>query len=338
MTTVLPRASFVVPSYNYGRFLRQAIDSLLAQTYEPLEVIVIDDASTDGSQSILERYRAHPRVRLIQHPTNRGHIRSYNEGLSLASGEFVGLLAADDFCIREDAVARQVAVFDADPNVGLVYSAYASANEEGHVDWIKKPWPADYVRPGLDEFKYLVFNNYVLTSGTLIRRRCHERFGYYDERLPYAGDWELWLRVAANHDIGYIAEPLYAWRIHSANMHHHLSTPAQATREHVLVVRNAFDSLPPTAPAAVRNMRGKALRRARLRTVSVESSSGRTWRSWQAVWQAVTCFPESLLTPEFHVALAKVVGLTILGYRRCVQLVAWKNALASRSRSALRAG
>src|SRR3954470_12776257 len=89
-----PRASFVVPCYNYGRFLAQAVDSLLSQTLDAIEVIVVDDASTDNTGEILQRYAGEPRVRVICHLENKGHIYSYNEGLALARGEFVGLLSA----------------------------------------------------------------------------------------------------------------------------------------------------------------------------------------------------------------------------------------------------
>src|SRR5436305_13853420 len=89
-----PRVSFVVPSYNYGRFVRHAIDSLLCQTERSIEIIVIDDCSTDDTSSVLAQYAADARVTVIRHSRNQGHIHTYNEGLALARGEFIGLLAA----------------------------------------------------------------------------------------------------------------------------------------------------------------------------------------------------------------------------------------------------
>ncbi|HEX9141705.1 MAG TPA: glycosyltransferase family 2 protein, partial [Gaiellaceae bacterium] len=93
-----PRVSFVVASYNYARYLGQAVDSILAQTFADLEVIVIDDCSRDDSRAVLARYANEPRVRVVQHERNRGHLATYNEGIGLARGEFVGLFDADDFC------------------------------------------------------------------------------------------------------------------------------------------------------------------------------------------------------------------------------------------------
>src|SRR5438552_18822496 len=106
-----PRVSFIVPCYNYGQFVGQAIDSLLGQTFKSLEVIVVDDASTDDTPAVLRQYASDPRVTVIRHTTNMRHLRSYNEGLAIARGAFLGLLSADDLAVRSDAFARRVACF-----------------------------------------------------------------------------------------------------------------------------------------------------------------------------------------------------------------------------------
>src|SRR5438874_9681477 len=107
---MMPRVSILVPSYNYGAFITQAVDSLLSQTLQDLEVIVIDDASRDNTPAILQRYAGEVRVRVVRHEQNQGHLRSYNEGLQLARGRYVGIVSADDYCLRSDALERQVAV------------------------------------------------------------------------------------------------------------------------------------------------------------------------------------------------------------------------------------
>src|SRR5438876_12332186 len=120
----MARVSFVVTNYNYARFLPQAIDSLLGQSFTDLELIVVDDNSTDNSGEVLDRYAADPRIRIVRHTTNTGSIRAYNEGLQLATGEYIGVFDADDYVLDLDAVARQVATFDSDPSIGLVYTAF----------------------------------------------------------------------------------------------------------------------------------------------------------------------------------------------------------------------
>jgi len=315
-----PRVTFVVATYNYAHYLPHALDSLLMQTCSAWEAIVIDDASTDDTPRVLERYRDDPRIRVVRHATNNGHIRTYNEGIATARGEFVGLLSADDFCVRADAVARQVEVFDAHPEVGFVYSGYAFANSEGETMWVKLPWPQSFVRDGLDEFRHLVFDNYVPASGPLVRRTCHDVVGAYDEQLPHAGDWDLWLRLAARYGVGYVAEPLYAYRMHPVNMHHRRISPAHATSQHVLTARKAFDALGADAPPSVRQLRGAATRNALVRSVAVETAGGRAWRAWQGLADVARRAPGSIPSREFREAAAKVTVLTLLGYRRYTDL------------------
>jgi len=315
-----PRVTFVVPTHNYARFVAHAVDSLLAQSFEPLEVVVIDDASTDGTPEVLAHYASDSRVRLIRHNVNAGHIRTYNEGLDVARGEFVGLLSADDLCLHRDAIARQVAVFDADPGVGFVYPAQAYVDESGRLLEVAAPWPEDHVWDGLKEFEHLVFTNYVPASGPLVRKACHVALGYYDERLPHAGDWDLWLRICGHYRAAYIAEPLYGYRIHGVNMHHHVVTPRQATGEHVLTVDRAFAALPRSAWQAVRGLRRRALRQAALSAIDWEKGHGRLRRAWRLALHSLGRSPDLLLTPRFYIVLAKLTLVTGLGRRRAAGL------------------
>src|SRR5215471_9159838 len=119
-----PRVSLVVTCYNYGRFLGQCLDSVVAQTLTDWEAIVIDDASTDETGEVLARYECLPGFRVVRHAERMGNIRSYNEGLDLATGRYVAILSADDYLLRSDGLERQAAVFEDDPDVGLVYSAH----------------------------------------------------------------------------------------------------------------------------------------------------------------------------------------------------------------------
>src|SRR5262249_8477056 len=157
-----------------------------------------------------------------------------NEGFAVARGEFVGVMDADDFCLDTHAVARQVAVFDAHPAVGLVYSAFKLVDSNGTPFREHQPWHEDCVRAGLEEFALLVTGNSIPHSGPLMRRGCHVELGEYDANLPHAGDWDRWLRLTTRHSIGYLAEPLYAYRVHHTNMSHASVSPRRANGEHLL--------------------------------------------------------------------------------------------------------
>jgi glycosyltransferase involved in cell wall biosynthesis len=322
-----PRVSLVVTCYKYGRFVAEAVDSLLGQTFDALEVIVVDDASPDDSKEVLlARYAEHPRVRLVLHEQNQGHIRSYNEGLALARGEFVGVLAADDFAFRADAVARQVAILDAHPRVGFVYSAYCMVDEFSKPFRAFEPWPADYVRDGFDEFRELIYRNYVPHSGTLVRRECHDLLGLYDPELPHAGDWDLWLRVAARYQVGYVAEQLYAYRVHGNNMSIARYSASHANGEVLRTVEKAFATLPPSAPAEVRAMRASAIHHALLKTTWGDRSLGRVRRGWEGLLDAARRAPSLLKTRLFYSALARLTLLTLVGHRRYERLSQQRNA------------
>lgn len=313
-----PRVSFVIPCYNYGRFLTQALDSLLDQTFQALEIIVIDDASTDETAEVLDRYKTEPRVRIVRHKENERHIRSYNEGLRLARGQFVGILSADDYCLSRDAIMRQVTTFDENPRVGMVYAAYALVRN-GHVVDSMVPWPNDFVRNGLDEFRCLMWGNYVLHSGTLLRREVQAALGFYDATLPQSADLDMWLRAATRVDVGYIAEQLYAYRLHVQNMQHKGIPPWQQTEQNLRALMRGFAVLPDDAPGDIRDARNAVLRHALLQTAWFDLFNGRRSRSWQGLAYALKRQPWFVLSGEcwrFTARLILMTGMGQNGYRQ----------------------
>jgi glycosyltransferase involved in cell wall biosynthesis len=312
--TSRPRVSIVVPSYNYGRYVGQAVNSLLAQTLRDLEVIVVDDCSNDDTALVLAAYSSERRVRVISHERNQGHIRSYNEGLAAAAGEYVGLLSADDYAIAPDVLARQVEVFDANPRVGLVYTAHVLV-EQGGLLTESIPWPANYVQGGLVEFSRLMWSNYVPASGTLLRREVQAATGPYDVRLPHSGDWDLWLRVAASWDVGYLAEPMYAYRMHEMNMSHSQIRPESAADELVLTIDKAFAALPADSPADLIGRRAEVRRHALLQSAWVDLYHGRRIRSWRGITHAVRIQPRILSESAFWGHLVRLLIMTCAGKR-----------------------
>jgi cellulose synthase/poly-beta-1,6-N-acetylglucosamine synthase-like glycosyltransferase len=324
MTRTKPRVSFVVPSYNYARFVTKAVDSLLEQDFESLEVIVIDDCSTDATQQVLRAYEGEARVKLVRHSENKGHIGTYNEGLAMAAGEFIGLLSADDICLRSDAVARQVALFEGDPDVGMVYSPLAYINSEGRLVSVVRRWNTDSVHDGLVEFRDLAFTNFIPASGTLVRASCHLDIGYYDPRLRHAGDWDLWLRLAARYRVGYVADAMYGWRLHDVNMHTSSVTPGQADHEHVLTLTRAFDALPSSAPAEVRALRQPSLLLVAIRAIDQERRWDRVGAAWGRAWLVVRQHPVVVTDVRFLVATTKLAIRSMLGGALVRQVLAFR--------------
>jgi glycosyltransferase involved in cell wall biosynthesis len=324
-----PRVSFVIPTYNYGRYIAGAIDSLLSQTYGPIELIVIDDASTDDTGRVLDSYLQDPRVRIVRHTTNHGHIRTYNEGLRMARGEFVGLLSADDVCLSPTAVERQVAVFDSDPQVGFVYSALTVVDDTVSVLFTAPQWPADGIRPGIEEFRRLLFENLVPASGTLVRKALHERLGYYDEGLAHAGDWDLWLRLAAHAPVGFVADSLYGYRVHGDNMHRQAISPVHAYHDNMLVLDRAFGSLE-GATADVWKLRRPALRAWAVRAVEHERQRDDLHAAVSRAREAARTHPELIIAPRFIALVLKIAIHRIIGNDVSHRFGAWRRGLETR--------
>lgn len=215
-----PRVSVLVPCYNYGHFLPDCVASALGQDAVDVDVLIVDDASPDGSVEVARRLAASdPRVRLIEHETNRGHIATYNEGLAALDGEFVVLLSADDL-LSTGSLARSVALLQAHPEVGMVYGFSPSFSDV-------PPRPRTEVRswsiwPGLEWIEQMCrrMSNPVSTPEVVMRGSLMREFVGYDPRLPHAADFLLWMRAGTRGAIGRVngADQAF-YRKHGANMH-----------------------------------------------------------------------------------------------------------------------
>ena len=215
-----PRVSVVVPCHDYGAFLPAAVASALDQRGVDVDVLVVDDASTDDSVAVAERLAASdPRIDLLVHETNRGHIATYNDGLAKVSGDHVVLLSADDVLVP-DALTRAAALLESDPRIGLVYGhAPAFADLPPVVDGTPRSWsvwgPGEWLGPRARRAR-----NPVYTPSVVMRAAAWEQAGPYDARVPHAADMLLWYRTAATWGVGRVnnaAQALY--RVHGANMH-----------------------------------------------------------------------------------------------------------------------
>jgi glycosyltransferase involved in cell wall biosynthesis len=206
-----PFISVIIPVYNGERYVAQAVESALAQTYENFELVIINDGSTDQSRQAVARYLERPNVRYIEQE-NRGVAAARNAGIRAASGELIGFLDQDDLWLPEK-LAVQVAYLDEHPDIPLVH-----ANQD-HIDGDGKPiafhWPTD-ARGHC--FKELFIENRIAVLTVLVRRRCLDEVGPLNERVSIADDYELWLRIARRYPIGHIDRVLARYRFHDRNV------------------------------------------------------------------------------------------------------------------------
>jgi glycosyltransferase involved in cell wall biosynthesis len=216
-----PVVSVIVPCYNYGRFLAGCVDSIFKSTSHPLEVIVIDDASTDETQAVTSNLaRADARVRVFRHDVNWGHIATYNHGFSLVRGVYVHLISADDE-LAPGALDRAVAIMERHPEVGFVYGPVARRVGQD-VPVLRSRRAASYgIMRGADWIAARCQDgrNPVLSPEVTVRQSVALAAGDYDARLPDLADLEMWLRLAARSDVGVVQDADQAiYRIHGGNM------------------------------------------------------------------------------------------------------------------------
>jgi glycosyltransferase involved in cell wall biosynthesis len=219
--------SVVIPTYNYAHFIGEAIDSVLAQTMPALEIIVVDDGSTDDTRERVAKYG--DRVRYI-HQANRGLSAARNTGIAAARGEFVALLDADDRW-KPGKLAAQWAEFTG-PDIGLVYCGKEVFHEQGRVSLV----PA--VKAEADRaLELLLTANLFCPSSVIMRRECFAKCGTFDETLRKVEDREMWIRIAKQFRLACVPECLAEWRLHGSALNTKTDGMEEAFRE---TLRRAF--------------------------------------------------------------------------------------------------
>ena len=206
----------IIPSYNYGRFLQESINSVLGQTFQDFNLFIIDDGSTDNTKEVVSRYQSlHSNIQYF-FQENRGLPAARNAGLKLSTAPFIAFLDADDVWMPEK-LEETLKPFYAQPNLGVVYTLVEMMNGWGN--HLVQERPCTPVRG--EVFHQLLFNNSIAgsSSSVLVRKECVKKVGSFDESLPSCEDWDLWLRIARYFPFDYIAKPLVKIRIHEKNMH-----------------------------------------------------------------------------------------------------------------------
>jgi glycosyltransferase involved in cell wall biosynthesis len=228
--------TFVVPCYNLGHLLQECVDSILGQTYEHFEIVIMDDCSPDGTQAVATSF-SDPRVRYVRNENNLGHLRNYNKGIQLARGEYVWLISADDTLRAPEALQQFVSVLDAHPAVAFVFSK-AMRVLDGHD---VGSYPSHAVPTGVvDGRKFLealLDWNFIPAAGTLVRKSAYLQANLFPLDLPYAGDWYMWCMFALVGDVGYVPEVLVNYRQHELSMTTYFKARADALRKDEFDVR-----------------------------------------------------------------------------------------------------
>lgn len=225
--------SVVIPVFNAGKHLEETLASVFAQTYPNLEVVAVDDGSSDRSLEILAGHG--DRIRLVQQ-ANAGSAVARNQGVQAARGTWIAFLDADDLW-PSDKIQRQL---DACGHLPWSYtdSIFLGGVNDGRRDSEFSQKPSGHV------LEALVRGNFISTSTVMIRREAFLAAGGFDASLRSIQDWECWIRIAAANPIGYVDAPLMTYRVHSAST----SRKTRATLpNHLAVIDKIFT---PGGPAS----------------------------------------------------------------------------------------
>jgi glycosyltransferase involved in cell wall biosynthesis len=246
----MPRVSVVIPSYNSAEYVPTALDSVLAQTFDDLEVLVVDDGSTDDTRERLAGYRSDPRFRYV-HQANAGVACARNLGIAQSQGHYVAFLDADDTWYP-NKLEQQINTIGGRPEHRACFTAFRRVDQNlAPISEIR----SERGNVTLDDL--LLRGNAIGSICTVVvERSLFEEAGGFDPELSQCADWDMWVRLAALTTFLYLDEPLVTYRQHNTNMSHN---PALLERDSLRVLQKAFAM--EQLPLHLRAMRRRALAR-----------------------------------------------------------------------------
>lgn len=219
--------SVVVPSYNYARFIVKRMDSLINQTYQDLDILVIDDCSTDNSVEVLRIYESHPKVRVVVREQNGGWAAVNNQGVEMSLGEFIIFAQCDDDCDPR-MIERLIDSMKINPTAGIAFCRSLLVDEHdqligddfvGREDSFRARCAMDTLLTGTEMSGFLLHSCVIPNqSAMLIRRECFSTIGNFTSSYRVSGDWDWLFRVASRYDIAYVAESLNRFRQHNSTI------------------------------------------------------------------------------------------------------------------------
>ena len=197
--------SIIIPTYNSAKYIPDAINSILNQTFKDYEIIIVDDGSTDNTREILNKYNS--KIRYI-YQENKGPSAARNIGIKNAKGKYIAFLDADDIWLP-DKLQRQMKLFANESSVSFVYTSSYIMNENGFI--LRKMQCYNRSRRKILNELYLS-KSIGNTSSTIIKKECFDKVGLFDETLTVAEDWDMWLRICQRFRFKCIDEPLVMTR------------------------------------------------------------------------------------------------------------------------------
>jgi glycosyltransferase involved in cell wall biosynthesis len=204
----MPKVSVIIPTHNRADFLKAAINSVLSQTYQDFEIIVVDDASTYATREVVTSF-GDPRIHYVRNEVNRGDGGSRNAGILNSSAEYVAFLDDDDEWLPEKLQLQTELLIDSSPSLGGVYTGLINIEKStGKILGLHIPEHRGHL------FPKMFVDSPLVTSCLVLKRQCFETVGLFDEKIPYNNDYDMWIRVAEHFEFEYVKEPLVIYHTH----------------------------------------------------------------------------------------------------------------------------
>jgi glycosyltransferase involved in cell wall biosynthesis len=210
-----PKISVCIPTYNRANLLKQAIESVLSQTFTDFELLISDNASQDETSKVIQSFRD-PRITYIRKAKNIGLVDNWNSCLATARGPYVTILSDDDL-MNPDNLAQKVRALDKNKSVGLVHANFHIIDEKGEIakERAHPSGSQDFVEQGLSFLRRnLLTHNQVVPPSPVIRKECFARLGGFSKAVHYTTDFEYWMRISRHYDIAYLGDPLMKYRMY----------------------------------------------------------------------------------------------------------------------------
>ncbi|PZV06832.1 MAG: glycosyl transferase family A [Leptolyngbya sp.] len=298
----MPTVSVVVPVYNGEATLAKTLESILNQTFSDLEVVVIDDGSTDGTLAVLSNFKD-PRIKIFSYE-NGGLPVARNRGINRATGEFISFIDADDLW-SIDKLEQQVQALNHHPQAGVAYSWTAFVDEQGEFLYARE---SSYLEG--DVYPQLLVRNFISSgSNILVRRSVIETVGLFDPQLQSVEDWEYYLRLATHCHFAVVKQHQIFYRKSSRSMATNIPVMEVAS---LTVIERSFAK----APAHLQGLKAKSL--SNLYRYLAKQCIGYACRpeelkvARQKLQQAIQYYPGTLMQRETQRLMIKVLALSLL--------------------------
>lgn len=248
-TQINPKVSVVICTYNRAQYLPQTIESVLAQSFQDFELIIIDDASTDNTQTVVEKYNSDSRIRYIKNNTNLGLGKNRVESTKNVRGEYIAIIDSDDYWVDVNKISKQVDFLDKNKKVGVVGTFGKIIDDKNNI--VGK---LEYKTNNLDIRKHMLSHHQFLHSSVLFKKEAFTKAGGYDATLSPAEDFDLILKIGTEYELANLPENTTYYRVHSENSSSNdRQKRTHHAKLHLKVIKKFKDFYPNYFPALIKS-------------------------------------------------------------------------------------